>query len=83
MDIVKDNEPNLALFALDHGMYYYKEIIKNARMYLNKSFIIAFEIGYKQGKELQLFAKKYFPDAIISVENDLSEKNRYLFIISE
>ena len=83
MDIVKDNEPNLALFALDHGMYYYKEIIKNARMYLNESFIIAFEIGYKQGEELQMFAKNYFPDAIISIEKDLSEKNRYLFIISE
>ena len=52
-------------------------------MYLNESFIIAFEIGYKQGEELQMFAKNYFPDAIISIEKDLSEKNRYLFIISE
>ena len=83
MDIVKDNEPSLALYALDHGIYYYKEIIKNAKKYLNESFIIAFEIGYKQGEELQMFAKEYFSDAIISVEKDLSEKNRYLFIISE
>lgn len=83
MDIVKDNEPSIALYALDHGMYYYKEIIKNAKNYLNERFIIAFEIGYKQGEELKEYAKKYFPDAFISVENDLSEKNRYLFIISE
>lgn len=83
MDIVKDNEPNIALYALDHGVYYYKEIIKKAKNYLNERFIIAFEIGYKQGEELKEYAKKHFPDAIISIENDLSEKNRYLFIISE
>ena len=26
INIVKDNEPSIALYALDHGMYYYKEI---------------------------------------------------------
>lgn len=83
MDIVKNNEPSLALYAKDHGTYYYKEIIKNAKKYLNERFIIAFEIGYKQSEELQMFAKEYFFDAMFSVEKDLSEKNRYLFIISE
>ena len=82
MDIVKDYEPNIALYAPDSGMYFYKEIIKNAKNYIKKKSIIAFEIGYMQGKPLTEYAKIYFPNAKIIVENDLSGKNRYLFIIN-
>lgn len=83
MDIVKNNEPELALYADDDGMYYYKEIIKNAKNYLNEKFIIAFEIGYMQGKSLKEFASNYFSDSIIKIEKDLSDKDRYLFIIKK
>ena len=30
MDIVKNNEPSIALYAKDNGLYFYKEILKNA-----------------------------------------------------
>ena len=30
MDIVRNNEPHLALYAKDNGLYFYKEILKNA-----------------------------------------------------
>ena len=83
MDIVKDNEPNIALYAPDNGLFFYKEIIKNCRKNLKDKYIIAFEIGYTQGEYLKEYARKYFEDAKILVEKDLSGKDRYLFIINE
>ena len=78
MDIVKKNEPHIALYADDNGLYYYKEIIKKANNYLNDNGLLAFEIGYQQGKDLEEFAKKYFSN--VKVEKDLSGKDRFLFI---
>lgn len=80
-EIVKNNEPHLALYAPDNGLYCYKEIIKNAKKYLNEKFIIAFEIGYNQGDKLKEYAKKYFKDDCIKIEKDYSEKDRFMFII--
>ena len=40
MDIVKNNEPHLALYAKDKGLYFYKEILKDATKYLKDKFII-------------------------------------------
>lgn len=82
MDIVKNNEPELALYAKNNGLYYYEEIIKNANKYLKEKNILAFEIGYKEGEYLKEYSKKYFKDAIIKVEKDLSGKDRFLFIIN-
>ena len=78
-DIVKNNEPHTALYAEDEGLYFYKEIIKNANNYLKDKAIIAFEIGYLQGNKLKEFASNYFSN--ITIEQDLSGKDRYLFII--
>lgn len=80
-EIVKNNEPHLALYASDEGMYNYKQIIKNAKKYLNDKFIIAFEIGYMQGGKLKEYAKKYFSEEEIKIEKDYSEKDRFMFII--
>ncbi len=35
MDIVKNNEPHIALYAEDNGLYFYKQILKEANNYLN------------------------------------------------
>lgn len=78
MDIVKNNEPHIALYAKDNGLYYYKEIIKNADKFLKEKAILAFEIGYSQGNELKEYAKKYFKN--VEIEKDLSGKDRFLFI---
>ena len=82
MDIVKNNEPELALYAKNNGLYYYEEIIKNAHKYLKEKSILAFEIGYMQGDYLKEYSKKYFKNSIIKIEKDLSEKDRFLFIIN-
>lgn len=79
---VKNNEPHIALYAKNNGLYFYEEILKEAKDYLNKKSILAFEIGCTQGDKLSSLAKKYFPKAIITVEKDYPGKDRYLFIIN-
>lgn len=83
MDSVKKYEPNLALYAPKDGLYFYEEILKDARKYLNDKFIIAFEIGWWQGNLIYDIAKRYFNDSVIRIEKDLTDRDRYLFIIHE
>ncbi len=76
-------EPSNALYAGDSGMEYYKYMIDNYQLFLKDKFIMAFEIGYLQGDTLIDYAKNKFPNAYVYVEKDLSNKNRYFFIINE
>lgn len=76
-------EPKMALYAKNEGLEFYEYIIKNAKKMLQDKSILAFEIGCKQGKALKKIAKKEFPKAKITVEKDLSNRDRYLFIINE
>lgn len=80
MDIVKNNEPHLALYAKDNGLYFYDKIIKDSSKYLNDKFIMAFEIGYKQGKDITKIVNKYYKDINMSVEKDYSGRDRFVFI---
>ena len=82
IDIVKKNEPHLALYAKNNGLYFYEEIIKNSSNYLNDKNIIAFEIGYLQANEIKKMAHKYYPNANIIIEKDMQEKDRFVFIIN-
>ena len=83
MDIVKNNEPHIALYAKDNGLYFYKKILQKAVKYLNNKFIIAFEIGETQGQEVLLLAQKAFPNATILLQQDFHHLDRYIFIINE
>lgn len=82
MDIVKKNEPHLALYAKNNGLYFYEEIIKNSSNYLNDKNIIAFEIGYLQANEIKKMTHKYYPNSNIIIEKDMQEKDRFVFIIN-
>ena len=79
MDVVKNNEPHLALYAPNNGIYYYEEILKNIKKYLNDKYLIAFEIGDSQGKKIQELSKKYLDNEAI-IEKDLSGRDRFAFI---
>lgn len=83
MDIVKNNEPHLALFAKDQGLYFYKKIISESPKYLKDNFIIAFEIGEEQGEAIKQLAKRQFPKAKILLEQDMQHLDRFIFIINE
>ncbi len=83
MDIVKNNEPHIALYAEDNGLYFYKQILKEANNYLNKESIIAFEIGEEQAEDIINIAKEYFPNSLIYKEQDLAHLDRFIFIINK
>ena len=83
MEIVDKYEPHEALYASNSGLYFYEEILKDAKKHLNNKFIIAFEIGWWQGNLISSIAKSYFKDSKISIEKDYSGRDRYIFIINE
>ncbi len=76
-------EPSIALYAKNNGLFYYEYILSHAYSLLEEKFIMAFEIGEKQGSALKKMAEGYFPTSIVKIEKDLAEKDRYLFIIHE
>lgn len=80
--IVKDNEPNIALFALDQGLYYYKKILSYAFKHLNPKGIIAFEIGDNQKELLINYIKENY-NIKYEFFKDLAGLDRYLFIYNE
>ena len=80
MDVVKNNEPHLALYAPNNGIYYYEEILKNIKKYLNDKYLIAFEIGKSQGKKIQELSKKYLDnEAIIEKVQQGKRSNSVIF----
>lgn len=82
-EIVKNNEPNLALFAQDNGLYFYKKILEKNISNLNKPGLIAFELGDNQKELLEEYIKGNYPQVKYSFENDLTNRIRYLFIFNE
>ncbi len=83
MDIVKNNEPHLALYAEEKGLYFYKIILKEANKYLRERFIIALEIGENQKEDILKIAEQYFPNANIISDKDLRKLDRFIFIIQK
>ena len=76
-------EPKIAIFSKNNGLYFYDIILQKSVNLLNKKNIIAFEIGQSQGESIKSMALKYYPNAIIKIEKDLNNKDRYIFIINE
>lgn len=83
MPQVRTYEPHLALFAEEDGYANYHKILTGVKPYLKERYLLAFEIGYQQKEHLEKFAKKLFPDAMVSVEKDASGKDRFLFILKK
>lgn len=79
MEIVKNNEPHLALYADNNGLACYEKILSNCGKYLNNNALIAFEIGASQAKEITNIAHKYL-DCEIEVLKDLNNLDRFIFI---
>lgn len=83
MDIVKNNEPHIALYAECNGLKYYEDILSNAKKNLKEKNLIAFEIGDSQGKKVATIIEKYFPNSKISIEKDLQNRDRFIFVFNE
>ena len=82
-DIVKNNEPSIALYGGDDGLLYYEKILSKASNVLNNKFLVAFEIGCTLAEGVSLLAKKYLNNICIKVIKDLSEKDRIVLIYSD
>ena len=80
--LVKNNEPNIALYADNNGLYFYEEILKNIKPYLKEKCLIAFEIGMTQSKAITKLAQNFLPQSKIITEKDLTGKDRYIFIFN-
>ncbi len=79
-EIVKSNEPHLALYAGEDGLDCYKKILESASLHMKERCLIAFEIGYQQAQDITELAHKYLENIKVEVKKDLSGKDRMLFI---
>ena len=79
-DIVKDNEPHLALYAGEDGLACYKNILENVKEHMKERCLIAFEIGYTQAEDIKKLAYENLSDIKIEVKKDMSDKDRMIFI---
>lgn len=82
-DIVKNNEPNVALFGGKDGMHFYEIILKDAKKILKPTNIIAFEHSYSKKNTMVELAKKYFPKGDVSSIKDLNGKDRFTIIVNK
>ncbi|MCR5349886.1 MAG: peptide chain release factor N(5)-glutamine methyltransferase [Acholeplasmatales bacterium] len=78
--LVKDNEPNIALFGGNDGMKFYRIILSGVKKHLKKRAIIAFEHGYDKKNEMEKLIKEFFPKASYECIKDLEGKDRMTFI---
>ena len=79
-EIVKNNEPHIALYADNNGLYFYEEILKNIKTILNDKYLVAFEIGKDQEEEINKLKDKYLPESNILLKKDLEGRDRMIFI---
>jgi len=76
-DEVRLNEPILALDGGKDGLKFYREIINQAKNYLNLNGMLFFEIGYDQANDVKSLMENDFYD--IKVIKDYSGNDRVVF----
>ncbi len=80
-DIVKNNEPHLALYAGSTGLDIYDRILKDANKHLNKNGWILFEIGSKQAIDIKNLVNKHgLKIDNIEVHKDYNNLDRIVII---
>ena len=80
-DIVKDNEPSIALYAGEEGLDCYRKILSQVKNNMKDKCLIAFEIGCNQGEEITKLVNEYLNDVKVEIKKDLSDRDRMLFIL--
>ena len=75
--MVKDNEPHVALFGGNDGLYFYRKIFKEVKPLLNDRALLAFEMGFDQRELMETAIKEFFGSSQLSQfmdqNNPLSE----------
>lgn len=78
--VVKDNEPHVALFGGEDGLYFYRQIFKSVHQILNHKALLAFEMGFDQREIMEQAVEQYFPNDQYEIIKDMNGKDRMLFI---
>ncbi len=79
--LVKDNEPNIALFGGNDGLKFYRIIIENLNKIAKEKFILALEHGYDKNEEIEALILKHFPFSKVIHKKDMQGRNRMTFAI--
>ncbi|MEF9940948.1 MAG: peptide chain release factor N(5)-glutamine methyltransferase [Lachnospiraceae bacterium] len=75
---VRCHEPQIALDGKEDGLYFYRQILQEAKKYLNQSGWLFLEIGYNQGKAVSCLMKEQGYTSI-TVKKDLTGLDRVVF----
>lgn len=75
---VKKFEPSTALFSDENGLKHLKNWSALYSNYLSNKSIVMMEIGYNQGNEIKNHFEKIKNFDVISVDKDLSGKDRFI-----
>ena len=82
-EIVKNNEPHLALYGGKDGLDYYRKILSTITPHMKEKCLIAFEIGYQQKEGIYKLIEQYLDNVEVICKKDLSEKDRMIFILKD
>jgi len=80
--LVYDNEPHLALFGGEDGLYFYREILRDAKAILKHPSVIAFEHAYHHRDGMARLVAEFFPDAAFETIRDMQGKDRITVIVN-
>lgn len=75
---VSEYEPHLALYGQEDGLYFYRKIIEDSKLYLKDKGYLFFEIGYRQAEDVKGYMESHgFSE--VTVVKDLAGHNRVVF----
>ncbi|TFJ93374.1 peptide chain release factor N(5)-glutamine methyltransferase [Lentibacillus salicampi] len=75
-DTVKNFDPERALFAGDHGLGAYKQIISRLPNVIKQEGSVVFEIGHQQGEAVKSLLQNVFPKSDVAIIPDINGKDR-------
>ena len=79
-NVVKDNEPHIALFGGNDGLYFYRKIFASVKDVIQEKALLAFEMGFDQRALMEQAVEYYFPHTPYEIIKDINGKDRMLFI---